>query len=69
MNTRARARLAHVGVAAFTAGIVYSPAFDPETVRELLRLAVLPALALTGLLLWALPKLRRRPARPGEPAR
>lgn len=56
---RSRVRLAHVGVASFTAGVVYSPSFDASTVRDLLRFAVLPALALTGAALWALPKLRR----------
>ena len=66
---RARVRLAHVGVAAFTIGVVYSPSFDATTVRDLLRLAVLPALALTGAALWALPALRRRAASrgPGGP--
>jgi hypothetical protein len=67
---RARVRLAHVGIAAFTIGIVYSPSFDATTVRDLLRLAVLPALAVTGAALWALPALRRRAAsrRLGAPA-
>ena len=65
---RSRIRLAHIGVAAFTAGIAYSPAFDAETVRTLLRLVVLPALALTGGALWALPRLRRLTRRrPGDP--
>ena len=57
---RSRLRLAHIGIAAFTTGVVYSPSFDATTVRDLLRLAVLPALALTGAALWALPRLRRR---------
>lgn len=57
---RSRIRLAHIGIAAFTAGVVYSPSFDASTVRDLLRVAVLPALALTGAALWALPRLRRR---------
>ncbi|MFP5255810.1 MAG: hypothetical protein ACLGI8_08185 [Acidimicrobiia bacterium] len=56
---RARVRLAHIGIAAFTTGVAYSPAFDAATVRDLLRFAVLPALALTGAALWALPTLRR----------
>jgi hypothetical protein len=59
---RSRVRLAHVGIAAFTAGVVYSPSFDAATVRDLLRFAVLPGLALTGAALWALPRLRRRAA-------
>lgn len=59
---RSRVRLAHVGIAAFTAGVVYSPSFDAATVRNLVRFAVLPALALTGAALWALPILRRRAA-------
>lgn len=59
---RTRVRLAHVGVAAFTAGVVYSPSFDASTVRDLLRFGVLPALALTGAALWALPVLRRHGA-------
>jgi hypothetical protein len=58
-TTRSRVRLAHIAIAAFTTGVVYSPRFDPETVRVLLRLAVLPGLAVTGAILWTLPKLRR----------
>jgi len=69
MNTaRSRVRLAHLGIAAFTAGVVYSPAFDPESVRTLLRVAVVPGLTLSGAALWALPKLRRL-ARRRAPAR
>jgi hypothetical protein len=52
-----RARLAHLGIAAFTLGVVYSPTFAAETVRELLRLLVLPGLVLSGSVLWY---LRRR---------
>ena len=62
---RSRVRLAHVGIAAFTAGVVYSPSFDATTVRDLLRFAVLPGLALTGAALWALPTLRRHVASRG----
>jgi hypothetical protein len=55
--TPSRARLAHLGIAALTLGVVYSPAFAAETVRELLRLVVLPGLVLSGSVLWY---LRRR---------
>lgn len=61
-NLRSRVRLAHIGVAAFTAGVVYSPSFDAATVRDRLRFAVLPGLALTGAALLALPTLRRHAA-------
>jgi hypothetical protein len=60
---RSRVRLAHVGVAAFTIGVVYSPSFEASTVRDLLRFGVLPALALTGAGIWALPMLRRHAVR------
>lgn len=67
--TRSRARLAHLGVAAFTIGIVYSPAFTADTVRDVLRVAVVPTLAMSGLLLWALPHLKRTARRRYSPAR
>lgn len=57
--TRSRVRLVHLAFAAVTIGVVYSPAFDADAVRTLLRLAVVPGLALTGISLWALPKLSR----------
>ena len=56
--TRSQVRLFHLAFAAVTLGVVYSPAFDAEGVRTLLRLAVIPGLGLTGVALWALPKLR-----------
>lgn len=57
--TRSQVRLAHLAFAAITIGVVYSPAFDADAARTLLRFVVVPGLALTGLSLWALPKLRR----------
>lgn len=57
--TRSRVRLAHIGM----------PPFDPETVRMLLRLAILPGLTSSGAVLWALPKLRRIARRGTPPGR
>ena len=58
--TASRARLAHLGVAAVTIGVVYSPAFDADAVRDLLRLLVVPGLGLTGSVLWYLRGRGRR---------
>ena len=68
--TRSRGRLAHLAMAAVTIGAVYSPAFDAEALRELLRIIVVPGLALTGSVLWYLRGRRRRPpvAPPRSPA-
>ena len=65
---RSEVRLPHLGFAAFTIGIVYGPMLDDAQVRTLLQVLVVPGLALSGGVLWALGPIRRWRRRRGLPA-
>jgi hypothetical protein len=40
--------------------LIYAPTIGADTSRTILRLVVVPALALTGMVLWKLGPIRRR---------
>jgi hypothetical protein len=60
---RDRLRLAHLGEAAVLAAYVYTPLGDISTVRAVVRVGLLPAMVLSGVVMWKLPALRSRPRR------
>jgi hypothetical protein len=53
-------RRAHLLIAAPTAVLIYAPTIGADTSRTILRLVVVPALALTGMVLWKLGPIRRK---------
>jgi hypothetical protein len=57
--SRTRIRFVHLLLGGFTFVVVYSPVFDAETSRLILRVAVFPGLAMSGIVLWKLAAVRR----------
>jgi len=57
---RDRLRLAHLGEAAVLAAYVYTPLGDISTVRAVVRFGLLPAMVVSGVIMWKLPALRSR---------
>jgi hypothetical protein len=60
---RNRLRAMHLVFAVLSVAFVYTPLMEHTMTRALLRGVVVPALALSGMVMWKLPLLRRRLAR------
>lgn len=53
-------RLAHLGEAAALAAYVYTPLGDMAGPRAVVRFVLLPAMVVSGVVMWQLPALRSR---------
>ena len=60
-------RRGHLIEAAVLIAYVYTPLGDSDPVRLVVRLVFVPAIVVTGLLMWKLPALRARGRRAGPP--
>jgi hypothetical protein len=56
---RDRARVAHLAEAAVLIAYVYTPLGYDDVMRAFVRILLVPAMVLTGLVMWKLPALRR----------
>jgi hypothetical protein len=68
---RDRLRVAHLGEAAVLTAYIYTPLGDMSVARAVVRFALVPAMVLSGFVMWKLPVLRSRlrGSREGSPVR
>jgi hypothetical protein len=58
--SRSTLRRGHLIEAAALIAYVYTPLGDSDPVQLVVRLVIVPAIVITGLLMWKLPALRAR---------